>query len=171
MSESHESVNLNRGGNWIFLTKTNRMPQRAKLHRMELWRSLLGPNLNGLRCLVYLLNQGNLSMDPGQDYHDLGELYADAPVARGMGDVIVHRAILDDITGIPKLLDWISDGDIVILEMSRLITVETELRIAVDRIQSFVESDLSGEVIRLGTSRLLLLPSTFAISETQNTAY
>ena len=48
---------------------------------------------------------GNLSMDPGQDYHDLGELYADAPVARGMGDVIVHRAILDDITGIPKLED------------------------------------------------------------------
>ena len=113
----------------------------------------------------------NSSMDPGQDYHDLGELYADAPVARGMGDVIVHRAILDDITGISKLLNWVSDGDIVILEMSRLITVETELRIAVDRIQSFVESHLSGEVIRLGTSRLLLLPSTFAISEIQNTAY
>ena len=55
--------------------------------------------------------------------------------------------------------------------MSRLITVETELRIAVDRIQSFVESDLSGEVIRLGTSRLILLPSTFGISEEQNTAY
>ena len=72
-----------------------------------------------------------------------------------MGDVIVHRAILDDITGIPKLLDWLSDGDIVILEMSRLITVETELRIAVDRIQSFVESDLSGEVIRLGTSKIV----------------
>ena len=92
-------------------------------------------------------------------------------MARGQGDVIVHRAILDDITGIPKLLDWLSDGDIVILEMSRLITVETELRIAVDQIQSFVETDLSGEVIRLGTSRLLLIPPTFAISEDQNTAY
>lgn len=92
-------------------------------------------------------------------------------MARGQGDVIVHRAILDDITGIPKLLDWLSDGDIVILEMSRLITVETELRIAVDQIQSFVETDLSGEVIRLGASRLLLIPPTFAISEDQNTAY
>ncbi|MEK9804876.1 MAG: hypothetical protein VW551_01090 [Euryarchaeota archaeon] len=111
------------------------------------------------------------SLDPGQDYHDLGELYADAPVARGQGDVLVHRAILDDITGIPKILDWLSDGDIVILEMSRLITVKTELRIAVDQIQSFVETDLSGEVIRLGTSRLLLIPPTFAISEDQNTAY
>jgi len=69
------------------------------------------------------------------------------------------------------LLDWLSDGDIVILELSRLLTAETELRMAVDRIQSFVEADLVGEVIRLGTSRLLLLPSTFAISEGQNPAY
>jgi len=112
-----------------------------------------------------------VSIDPGQDYHDLGELYADAPVARGIGDIIVHRAVLDDITGIPALLDWLSDGDIVILELSRLLTAETELRMAVDRIQSFVEADLVGEVIRLGTSRLLLLPSTFAIPEGQNPAY
>ena len=112
-----------------------------------------------------------VSIDPGQDYHDLGELYADAPVARGIGDIIVHRAVLDDITGIPALLDWLSDGDIVILELSRLLTAETELRMAVDRIQSFVEADLVGEVIRLGTSRLLLLPSTFAISEGQIPAY
>ena len=42
----------------------------------------------------------DFSLDPGQDYHDLGELYADAPVARGIGDVIVHRAILDDITAV-----------------------------------------------------------------------
>ena len=112
-----------------------------------------------------------VSIDPGQDYHDLGELYADAPVARGIGDIIVHRAVLDDITGIPALLDWLSDGDMVILELSRLLTAETELRMAVDRIQSFVEADLVGEVIRLGTSSLLLLPSTFAISEGQNPAY
>ncbi len=104
-------------------------------------------------------------IDPGQDYHDLGELYSDAPVSRGAGDVIVHRAILDDITGIPKILDWLSDGDIVILEMSRLLGVETELRMAVDEIQSFVEKDMVGEVIRLGQSRLLLLPRTFEISE------
>ena len=51
------------------------------------------------------------TIEAGQDYHDLGELYADAPVARGVGDVIVHRAVLDDITGIPEILDWLSDGD------------------------------------------------------------
>ncbi len=111
------------------------------------------------------------AIDPGQDYHDLGELYADAPVARGTGDVIVHRAVLDDITGIPKILDWLSDGDIVILEMSRLLAAETELRVAVDNIQSFVEKDLVGEVIRLGQSRLLLLPRTFEISEGDVFAY
>lgn len=112
-----------------------------------------------------------ISIDPGQDYHDLGEIFPDAPVARGVGDVIVHRAVLDDITGIPTILDWLSDGDIVILEMSRLLSVETELRMAVERIQNFVESDMAGEVIRLGTSRLLLIPSTFAISENRKNAY
>ena len=104
-------------------------------------------------------------LDPGQDYHDLGEIIRRCPSGPRNGRCYCSQSILDDITGIPKLLDWLSDGDIVILEMSRLITVETELRIAVDRIQSFVETDLSGEVIRLGTSRLLLIPSTFAISE------
>lgn len=111
------------------------------------------------------------AIDPGQDYHDLGELYADAPVSRGIGDVIVHRAVLDDITGIPKILNWISDGDIVILEMSRLLGTETELRLAVDEIQSFVEKDLVGEVIRLGQSRLILLPREFEVSEGNVSAY
>lgn len=111
------------------------------------------------------------TIDAGQDYHDLGELYADAPVARGVGDVIVHRAVLDDITGIPKILDWLADGDIVILEMSRLLAAETELRIAVDKIQTFVEKDLVGEMVRLGQSRLLLLPRTFEISEGDSFAY
>jgi len=92
-------------------------------------------------------------------------------VARGVGDVLVHRAVLDDITGIPGILDWLSDGDIVILEMSRLLTAETELKMAVDKIQSFVEADMAGEVIRLGQSRLLLLPSTCDISEGESFAY
>jgi len=111
---------------------------------------------------------GAQSIDAGQDYHDLGELFVDAPISRGEGDIIVHRAVLDDVTGIPQLLDWVSDGDIVILEMSRLISTETELRIAVDRIQSFIEGDLAGEVIRLGQNRLLLLPASFDISEAEN---
>jgi SepF-like predicted cell division protein (DUF552 family) len=92
-------------------------------------------------------------------------------VARGLGDVIVHRAVLDDITGTSKILDWVSDGDIVILEMRRLIDTETELRMAVDQIQDFVEGDLAGEVIRLGQSRLLLLPSEFDISKSDGSLF
>jgi len=163
-------VNFSRGGIGYFLLKLT-VCLKEQITPDRIMAKPTRPEPKWIEMPSLPSKSGNFSMDPGQDYHDLGELYANAPVARGMGDVIVHRAILDDITGIPKLLDWVSDGDIVILEMSRLITVETELRIAVDRIQSFVESDLSGEVIRLGTSRLLLLPSTFAISETQNTAY
>ncbi|HJL64332.1 MAG TPA: hypothetical protein QGF70_01975, partial [Candidatus Thalassarchaeaceae archaeon] len=105
------------------------------------------------------------------DYHDLGELYVDAPVVRGEGDVIVRRAVLDDLTGIPQILDWISDGDIVILEMSRLIAVETELRIAVDRMQTFIENDLMGELVRIGQNRLLLLPASFDISVAEKSRF
>ncbi len=110
-------------------------------------------------------NHTSNGVDVGQNYHDLGEIYSDAPVSRGKGDVIVHRAILDDITGIPEILNWVSDGDVVIIEMSRLMTAETELKIAIERIQVFVEEDLSGMVVRLGQSRLLLLPSEFAVAD------
>ncbi len=78
-----------------------------------------------------------------------------------MGDAIVHRAVLDDITGVPMVMDWVSDGDLVIVEMSRLLSRELELQTAVERIRCFVEDDLSGEVVRLGDSRLLLLPVNF----------
>ncbi|MDG1533375.1 MAG: cell division protein SepF [Candidatus Thalassarchaeaceae archaeon] len=115
--------------------------------------------------------RGAKSIDVGQDYHDLGELYVDAPVVRGEGDVIVRRAVLDDLTGIPQILDWISDGDIVILEMSRLIAAETELRIAVDRMQTFIENDLMGELFRIGQNRLLLLPASFDISVAEKSRF
>ena len=29
-----------------------------------------------------------------------------------------HRAVLEDVTGISQIMDWVSDGDIVIIEMS-----------------------------------------------------
>ena len=90
-------------------------------------------------------------MEPGENYHDLADRYPDAPVSRGTGDAIVHRAILDDITGVPM----------VMVEMSRMLSRELELQTAVERLRGFVEDDLCGEVVRLGDSRLLLLPSEF----------
>jgi len=103
----------------------------------------------------------SFDLEPGQNYHDLAERYPDAPVPRGIRDAIVHRAVLDDITGVSMVMDWASDGDLVIVEMSNLLTRELELQTAVERIRDFVEDDISGEVVRLGDTRLLLLPNDF----------
>ena len=45
------------------------------------------------------------SMAPGQDYHDLGTSYPDAPVPRVVGDVVIRRCELDDLTGISELMN------------------------------------------------------------------
>ena len=106
-------------------------------------------------------DQNSGSIEPGEPYHDLGMKYVHAPVPRTQGDVIVHRALLEDVTGIAQLMDWISDGDIVIVEMTGLMTRDMELQLAVGRIQEFVEGDMRGQLVRLGNSRLLLLPPNF----------
>jgi len=100
-------------------------------------------------------------IEPGEPYHDLGMKFPDAPVPRTAGDVIVHRALLEDVTGIAQLMDWVSDGDIVVVEMTGLMTRDMELQLAVGNIQEFVEGDLNGQLVRLGNTRLLLLPPTF----------
>jgi SepF-like predicted cell division protein (DUF552 family) len=106
---------------------------------------------------------GNSSgtIDVGEDYHDLGSKYPDAPIPRSIGDVIVHRALLEDISGIVDLMNWVSDGDIVIVEMTGLLSRDMELQLAVSKMQEFVEGDICGQVVRLGNSRLLLLPPSF----------
>ena len=106
-------------------------------------------------------DQNTGSIEPGEPYHDLGMKYTHAPVPRTQGDVIVHRALLEDVTGIAQLMDWISDGDIVIVEMTGLMSRDMELQLAVGRIQEFVEGDMRGQLVRLGNTRLLLLPPTF----------
>ena len=101
------------------------------------------------------------SIGPGEPYHDLGMKFPLAPVPRTHDDVIVHRAILEDVTGIAQLMDWISDGDIVIVEMTDLMKRDMELQLAVGKIQEFVEGDVNGQLVRLGNARLLILPPSF----------
>ena len=92
------------------------------------------------------------------DYHDLEEIYPDAPVpSRGDG-MVFHRAILHELSGVPKLLDWVSDGDAVIVELSRIINRDTEFSVAVDHMSVFIENDIGGQIIQLTDTRLLLLP-------------
>ena len=82
-------------------------------------------------------NHGIGGLEPGESYHDLGMKFPDAPVPRNKSDVIVHRAVLEDVTGISQLMDWVSDGDIVIVEMTDLMSRDMELRLAVGKIQDF----------------------------------
>ena len=101
-------------------------------------------------------------LEPGENYHDLALKYPDAPVPRDNRDIIVHRAQLNDISGVSQLMDWISEGDIVIVEMTEMMGRDMELKLAVSRIQDFIEADLRGQLVRLGNTRLLLLPPTFS---------
>ena len=92
------------------------------------------------------------------DYHDLGELFPEAPVPQVGDGMVFHRGILHELSGISKLLDWVSEGDAVIVELSRILTRETEFAIAIDRLSTFIEGDIGGQIIQLTDSRLLLLP-------------
>ena len=63
---------------------------------------------------------------PAQAYHDLGDLYPDAPVPAVRGEAIIHRAVLQHSSGIEALFDWVAAGDVAIVELKRLIHREVE---------------------------------------------
>ena len=108
-----------------------------------------------------LPNNSINSIDVEQDYHDLGERYPQAPVPMRSSDTLIHRASLEDITGIPMIMNWIADGDIVIVEMSSIINREIELQTAVSKLHKFIEDEIKGTVFGLGHNRLLLLPPDY----------
>jgi SepF-like predicted cell division protein (DUF552 family) len=108
-------------------------------------------------------NEGEIA--PGENYHDLATKYPNAPIPREKDDVIIRRCVLKDLTGVPTILNWISDGDLVIIEMSKLMKRETELHAAIKKIRDFVELDLCGSVLQLGKTRLLILPPIFETTE------
>ena len=99
---------------------------------------------------------------PTQQYHDLGDLYPDAAVPMIRGEAIIHRAILHDISGIDSLFDWVSDGDVAIVELRRLIHREIEFANCITRLQELIEGDLGGTLVQVGDDRLILLPAGFA---------
>jgi SepF-like predicted cell division protein (DUF552 family) len=65
------------------------------------------------------------------------------------------------LTGVEQLQDWLSEGDIVIVELKRLMNRGSEFKQAVSRLQIFIEKDIGGEMVQLGDSRLMLLPGVF----------
>ncbi len=99
---------------------------------------------------------------PAQAYHDLGDLYPDAPIPLIRGEAIIHRAVLQDSSGIEALFDWVAAGDVAIVELKRLIEREVEFANCVSRLQELIEGDLGGALVQVGEDRLILLPAGFA---------
>lgn len=96
--------------------------------------------------------------DVSNRYHDMEKLYPNAPVPKVAGGLVIHRAMLHDLTGVPQLMDWVADGEAVIVRMEKMMNRELECQTAIERLNLFVEKDLGGQIIRLTESRLMLLP-------------
>ena len=91
-------------------------------------------------------------------FHNLGKKYPDPPITSNDTGLVVHRAVLNDMTGISTLLDWLADGHASIVEMGRLIKRDTEFSAALDQLHTFIEGDLGGQIIQITDTRLMLLP-------------
>ncbi|MDP6869380.1 MAG: hypothetical protein QGI21_01235 [Candidatus Poseidoniaceae archaeon] len=102
----------------------------------------------------------NAVVDDSQSstYHDLDSLYPNAPVPKQSGGLVLHRATLHDVTGVNTLLDWLADGEAVIVEMERLMSRGVELTTALEQLTKFIELDTGGQIVRLTDTRLMLLP-------------
>ena len=103
-------------------------------------------------------NLGQNSSPQSKRYHDMGKLYPNAPVPRVADGLVMHRAMLHDVTGTLQLMDWIADGEAVIVRMDRLMSRELELETAIEKLTQFIEVDMGGQIIGLTDSRLMLLP-------------
>ena len=91
-------------------------------------------------------------------YHDLGELYPNPPILSSHNGMVLHRAVLNDITGCSQLLDWVADDHAVIVEMNRLMKRTVEFNAALGQLNSFIDGDLGGQIIQMTETRLMLLP-------------
>ena len=91
-------------------------------------------------------------------FHNLGNKYPDPPITSNDTGLVVHRAVLNDMTGISTLQDWLADGHASIVEMGRLIKRDTEFSAALDQLHTFIEGDLGGQIIQITDTRLMLLP-------------
>lgn len=91
-------------------------------------------------------------------FHNLSNKYPDPPITSNETGLVVHRAVLNDITGTSTLLDWLADGHASIVEMGRLIKRDTEFSTALDELHTFIEGDLGGQIIQITDTRLMLLP-------------
>ena len=90
-------------------------------------------------------------------YHDLGLLYPNANISNKEG-FIIHRANLLGGNGIFQLLNWVSDGDISVVDLKDILTEDVILSETVAKLNQFVIDDMGGEILQLSETRLLILP-------------
>ena len=91
-------------------------------------------------------------------YHNLEQLYPNAPVPVYEGEMVLHNSTLLDLTGCGALMDWVADGHGCIVEMKRMMKRTTEFNQALSMLYQFIEGDAQGQIIRITDTRLLLLP-------------
>lgn len=94
----------------------------------------------------------------GQKFHKLDQAFPNAPVPREVGGMVLHNSHLHDLSGVPTLFDWLSDGDAAIVELGSMISREAEFNAAIDKLSQFVIDDLGGKILQISDSRILLLP-------------
>lgn len=91
-------------------------------------------------------------------YHDLGGMYPHPPISNTETGLVLHRAVLNDITGCSQLMDWVADDHAVIVDMNRLMKKTIEFNSALAQLNAFIDEDLGGQIIQMTESRLMLLP-------------
>ncbi len=114
--------------------------------------------LNTFEMPSMSMSEQKPSAPTGLVFHDLEKMYPNPPIKQSNSGLVVHKAVLNDITGCFTLLDWLADGHATIVEMNRLIKKETEFSTAIKRLHSFIEDDLGGQIIQITDTRLMLLP-------------
>jgi SepF-like predicted cell division protein (DUF552 family) len=72
--------------------------------------------------------------------------------------MVLHRAVLNDITGCGQLMDWVADDHAVIVEMNRLMKRTVEFNAVLAQLNTFIDNDLGGQIIQMAETRLMLLP-------------
>lgn len=92
-------------------------------------------------------------------FHDLGKLYPNPPIPNEDGGLVLHRAVLSDLTGCTTLLNWVADGHAVIVEMKRLMKRPVEFNAALGQLNEFIGGDLGGQILQMTATRLMLLPA------------
>ena len=72
-------------------------------------------------------------------FHDLEKMYPNPPIKDEKNGLVIHRAVLHDLTGIGQLMDWMSDDHGAIVEIGRLMKRDVEFTTALQRLNQFIE--------------------------------